>query len=88
MAKKKNAKAPRKPQRKSLHGLEIDGYNREFGWNETFGFIAGFTPGGAAFGTTWEEMEDPGPEDVVALPENPDQSNATPTMNPTQGLPW
>lgn len=31
---------------------------REFGWNEHFAFIAGFTEGGFPFGVTWEEMRE------------------------------
>ena len=33
---------------KQIHGLDQDEY---------FGFIAGYTPGGAPYGVTWEEME-------------------------------
>jgi len=31
---------------------------REGAWSEDFAFIAGFTEGGAPFGTTWQEMEE------------------------------
>lgn len=35
-----------------------DDYGNEFGYDETFGFIAGFTDGGAPYGITWEEWEE------------------------------
>jgi hypothetical protein len=31
---------------------------REGGWSEDLAFIAGFTEGGAPFGTTWQEREE------------------------------
>ena len=59
--KKNKHKRKRKKRQEDLYG-------EEFGQDENFFFIAGFTGGGAAFGITWEEAYADGlvDEDEVA----------------------
>lgn len=51
MAKRKNNKKKNKNAYNEEYGIE-------FGHDETFAFIAGFTDGGAPYGISWEEWEE------------------------------
>ena len=46
---------PRAPRPADGDGLP-EGYRSE--WDDHFAYIAGFTPGGAPFGTIWDELAD------------------------------
>ena len=51
-------KRERKRKEKEYELLKKElGYDPEF-QDETFAYIAGYTPGGAPYGVTWEEMEE------------------------------
>src|SRR5262245_12284760 len=62
MARKKKRRGRRKranPQDGSTSGNGLpEGYGEW--WDENFAFIAGRTEGGAAYGTTWEEVDEHG----------------------------
>lgn len=51
--KKKKSKHNNKHQKQTFSLM--DDYGQEFGFDENFSFIAGFTDGGIPYGTTWEE---------------------------------
>lgn len=52
MKRKRSRKTSEDPRRPASE------YMREGGWSEHFAYIAGFTEGGAPFGTTWDELEE------------------------------
>ena len=54
MAKRKNTKRSYKYKNKNA---TTDDYGNEFGYDDAFAFIAGFTDGGAPYGISWEEIE-------------------------------
>lgn len=43
-----------KPKKRE-YGFEDEDYGVEFGYDDDYSFIAGFTAGGMPYGTTWEE---------------------------------
>ena len=45
----------RSERRRGYRDLSL--YGQEYGFDDTFAFIAGYTSGGAPYGTTWEELE-------------------------------
>ena len=54
MVKKKNTK---RKKNKNKNATAND-YGIEFGYDETFAFIAGFTDGGTPYGIDWGEWEE------------------------------
>ena len=67
MTKKRNMKQKKTKKNKNAYN---DDYGQEFGSDETFAFIAGFTDGGAPYGITWEEWEEIEKAEQKAAKEN------------------
>lgn len=49
-----------KKKKRKQYKKQEELYGEEFGQDENFFFIAGFTDGGAPFGITWEEAYEDG----------------------------
>jgi hypothetical protein len=58
--RRKKAERAERPQPSPYGEMYVD-------WDDNFAYIAGFTPGGAPFGITWEEMRRIEMEDAEAL---------------------
>ena len=53
---KGNERKKAKRERKARERQEEDQWGRLFGYDDSLSFLAGFTPGGAPYGITWEEQ--------------------------------